>query len=227
MEHVAGEQTRPIEDGKDGLGVVSALGSRVSAINDMVHATLEGEGPAIRTAVDLFEEWMVSGEIVRVVGSGRTRLALSIPASRLAHGGARVSISDGVVPMPNTSKGGAALAASSSGENLTVNNIVATCRRRAPNMRIVGIGPALGGSSFESSCDIFVRIHDNSSADGSLRVLGDWQEQVICILLDAMVAAAGCQAGFDDRFWRLGHEDLGSTGPHDQHSRPTENVIHG
>ena len=48
-----------------------------------------------------------------------------------------------------------------------------------------------------------------------LRALADVGEYVISEVLDALVVAAGRLGGFDDRMWRLGHENVGQTGPWD------------
>jgi hypothetical protein len=48
-----------------------------------------------------------------------------------------------------------------------------------------------------------------------LSALADIEEYVISEVLDSLVVAAGETCGYDERAWRLGHENLGATGPYD------------
>lgn len=73
-----------------------------------------------------------------------------------------------------------------------------------------------GAADFRSHCDIFIGIAaEPLGAKNPLRALADSEEYVIILLLDAIVVAAGRKGGFVDTLWRLGHENLGPTGPYD------------
>jgi D-arabinose 5-phosphate isomerase GutQ len=198
--------------------VAEAIGRRSESIHRQVLQTVASERQPIMDAVTVFMRWMNEGTIVRVLGAGRARLAASIPANRLAHGGARVYIQDDIIPMPHTIKGGGIIAASASGKTASVLSTLRTASESS-DIEIVGIAAA-DAADFKSYCDIFIGLApEPADAANPLRALADSEEYVISLLLDAMVVAAGKQAGFIDTLWRIGHENLGPTGPYDHRSR--------
>ncbi|MGB7602787.1 MAG: hypothetical protein WBM24_20975, partial [Candidatus Sulfotelmatobacter sp.] len=87
-------------------GLVSARAHAIS--HAVVHTCLRNDN-ALTRAVSLTSSWMKERAIVRVLGAGRALLAASVPANRLAHGGAQVSIMGGMVPLPNSIAGGGIL----------------------------------------------------------------------------------------------------------------------
>ncbi len=211
---------------------------RMEAIKASIDKTTEGSKTEIWKATECFRNWMLNGTIVRVVGAGRARLAAAIPANRLAHGGARVYIQDEIIPMPHSIKGGGIIAVSASGRTPSTIEILKSAKEK--DDRIIRIGIAQKASDeeepekedekkeekFEAYCDIFIEIKLDTELDNPLQALGDTGEYVISMLLDAMVVAAGKLAGYDDAKWRLGHEDLGSTGPWDFISKMNPEDIH-
>lgn len=191
---------------------------RVRHIGESIVLTIrENRSSAART-VETFRDWMTGGTVVRVLGAGRARLAAAIPANRLAHGGARVFVQDDIVPMPHSIKGGGILAASASGKTRTVLDDLHTAKGKGSALTIVGIA-AHDAHDFAECCDIFIGIHEPKAVNLPLQALADVGEYVISETLDALVVAAGRLAGFDETTWRLGHEDLGPTGPYDMRSR--------
>jgi D-arabinose 5-phosphate isomerase GutQ len=191
-----------------------AIGARHRAIHGAIQSTLDASADAILAAVTEIQTWIRTEEIVRVVGAGRALLAAAIPANRLAHAGARAYVQNGMIPMPNTIRGGAILAASASGKTPTVLELLKTARLRNPKIRIVGIADARA-REFRDLCHVFVGIEGHNDAmPNPLRALADTGEYVISELLDAMVVAAAKRAGKTDEAFREGHEDLGATGPY-------------
>jgi D-arabinose 5-phosphate isomerase GutQ len=199
----------------------SDIHQRLDTINDIIKATLEASGENIRLAIERFSEWMLNGTLVRVIGAGRARLAAAIPANRLAHGGARIYIQDDIVPMPHSIKGGGIIAVSASGKTESVINTLKDCKEKNERFFIIGFADNKAKDEFVKSCDLFIGFHQDSDLDNPLKALADTGEFVIAMLLDAMVVAAGKQAGFDDAKWQLGHEDIGKTGPYDLNFKST------
>jgi DNA-binding MurR/RpiR family transcriptional regulator len=157
---------------------------------------------------------MVQGKIIRVIGAGRARLAAAIPANRLAHGGAQVYVQDDIVPMPHTIRGGGIIAASASGRTESVLAVLRSTRQYSRDVEVLGIA-ASSATEFASLCDIFIGIVPSPPhLNNPLHVLADAEEYIISGLLDGLVVSAGKLGGFDDAYWRLGHEDLGATGPY-------------
>lgn len=188
---------------------------RVFSIGASVLKTASGSKEDVKKVILLFREWMLNGTVVRLIGAGRARLAGSIPANRLAHGGARVYIQDDIIPMPHSIKGGGIIAVSASGETPSVLNVLESVRKKGrQDIKIVGIAKS-GSKKFQEHCDIFIGIEKDADYLNPLQALADTGEYVISELLDAMVVAAGKLAGFDDTTWRLGHEDIGPSGPYD------------
>lgn len=197
------------------FNIADAICRRSESINRQVAQTVLNRQVEIDQGVSLFLRWMLEGTIVRVLGAGRARLAASIPANRLAHGGARIYIQDDIVPMPHTIKGGGILAASASGRTESVLNVLRAAKQE-PSIEVIGIAAA-DATEFRSHCDIFIGLAlEPPDAMNPLRALADSEEYVISLLLDAMVVAAGKKGGFVDTLWRIGHENLGPTGPYDQ-----------
>lgn len=172
----------------------------------------------IDALVRLFLRWMQEATVVRVIGAGRARLAAAIPANRLAHGGARVFVQNDIIPMPHTVKGGAVIAASASGRTSSVLEILRIIREEAPQITVVGIAKA-DAHTFRDLCHHFIGIEQDQSHSNPLVALADIGEYVISEVLDALVVAAGKLGGFDERMWRLGHENVGDTGPYDARIR--------
>jgi hypothetical protein len=118
------------------------------------------------------------------------------------------------MPMPHTICGGAVLAASASGRTLSLLDDLRAIRALAPHITIVGIASA-DADQFKGLCDHYVGIVEDSRIQNPLRALADIKEYILSEVLDALVVAAGRLGGFDDRRWRLGHENIGATGPYD------------
>jgi len=202
----------PNLDDMDALG--RAIRSRIWHIGFAIHNTVLASRDAIFAGVIAMEGWIRASTVVRVVGAGRALLAAAIPANRLSHAGALVYVQHGLVPLPNTRRGGAILAASASGKTRAVLEVLATARRKNPSIQILGIADATA-TTFRDSCDIFVGIDSAANPHyNPLSALADTGEYIISELLDAMVVAAAKRAGKTERDFEEGHEDLGPTGPY-------------
>ena len=175
--------------------------------------TIEKSNMKISEATEKLRDWMVDRANVRLIGAGRAKLAGAIPANRLAHGGARAYIIDDLIPMPHSSKQGGIIAVSASGTTLTVIDALRKVRNDETGIEVIGIADHKA-KEFEDLCDIFIGIR-LTELPNPLKALADTQEYVISMILDAMVVAAGKMAGFDDTTWRLGHENIGPSGPYD------------
>lgn len=193
--------------------IEAAICQRTASLAASVDATVR-QCAQLSEIVQLLLRWMQEGTIVRVLGAGRARLAAAIPANRLAHGGARVYIQDDMMPMPHTIKGGGIIAASASGKTETVLDALRIIQSEAPHIKILGIASD-EAREFKNLCHYFIGIHDKVGEPNPLRALADIGEYVISETLDALVVAAGRLGGFDERMWRLGHENVGATGPYD------------
>jgi len=178
----------------------------------------------LETIVEFLLHWMQNETIVRILDAGRSRLAAAIPANRLAHGGARVFIQDDIIPMPHTVKGGGIIAASASGKTRAVLDVLKFVKGKAPHIVVIGIADHTA-QEFEQYCSYFIGIHEVRDNSDPLRVLADFGEYVISELLDALVVAAGRQGGFDERKWRLGYENIDSTGPYDYRDQIQMNLL--
>jgi len=188
---------------------------RIRAIGDIVITSELSQKKQIEDAILLFRDWMLNGTIVRIIGAGRAKLAGSIPASRLAHGGARVYIKEDIIPMPHTSKGGGIIAVSASGKTRAVLEDLKDVRAKAKHIKIVGFANK-DAIEFSKYCDIFIGIDLDIERTVQLKALADIGEYAISELFDAMVVAAGKMAGFHEIDWRIGHENIGgSTGHYD------------
>jgi D-arabinose 5-phosphate isomerase GutQ len=206
-------------DTEERLDLHTSMRRRSESIHRQVLNTVQRQVPQIDAAIDTFLRWMTEGSIVRIVGAGRARLAAAIPANRLAHGGARVYVQDDFVPMPHTIRGGGIIAASASGTTRSVLEVMESARKEGRDVLIVGIA-AEGAAEFRKHCDIFIGIAEEPlDIRNPLRALADSEEYVISLVLDAIVVAAGRKGGFVDTLWRLGHENLGATGPYDRKPR--------
>lgn len=191
---------------------------RIRSIGASILQTVSGSKEEIERAILLFRDWMLNGTIVRIISAGRAGLASSIPANRLAHGGARVYIQEDVLPMLHSIKGGGIIAVSTSGKTPSVLDALRSIREEGGDIQIVGIAKK-GQELFQNYCHIFIGIDQDTELPDSLSALADIGEHVISGLLDTMVVTAGKLAGFEDNTWRLGHEDIGMTGPYDTSSK--------
>lgn len=199
-------------DDSVGPDLQDQVDERTRAIAASVNSTAQRYRQESIAAVTRFARWMRDGTTVRVLGAGRARLAAAIPANRLAHGGAHVFLQDDIVPMPHSVRGGGIIAASASGTTAAVLTAMRSARSQAPNIEIIGIA-SHQATEFADLCHIFIGIVCPTRP--RLSALADIEEYVISETLDALVVAAGEVCGYDDRAWRLGHENLGSTGPYD------------
>lgn len=186
---------------------------RIEYIGNCVKATVCNSNEAVVNTVNHLKKWMINGSVVRIIGAGRARLAGAMPANRLHHGGARVYFQNDIIPLPHSVKGGGLIALSASGKTKDVLDIMQKVYKMGDDITIIGIASS-EADEFKKYCHEFIGIVDESSSN-PLSALADTGEYVISDLLDALVVAAGKLAGFDDIHWRLGHEDLGSTGPYD------------
>ena len=190
------------------------IAQRLKAIHAQLNASLMAHADAVDQAAEMLSRWMLQGRIVRVIGAGRARLAAAIPANRIAHGGARVYVQDDIIPMPHTIRGGGLIAVSASGRTQSVLSILRSTKQYSRDVKVLGIA-ASSAHEFASLCDVFIGIEPPSQIiPNPLRALADTEEYVISEMLDGLVVSAGQLAGFDDAHWRLGHEDIGSTGPY-------------
>jgi hypothetical protein len=196
--------------------IKKAIIQRTKALAAAVSKTVEDCGD-IDTVTRLLLRWMREGATVRIIGAGRAKLAAAIPANRLAHGGARVYIQESIVPMPHSVRGGGIIAASASGETKSVIDIMKGVRDAAPQITVVGIAKHDAPQCFKNLCHHFIGVKMDPQYITPLRALADLSEYVISEVLDALVVGAGVLGGFDDRKWRLGHENIGATGPYDVH----------
>lgn len=204
------EGTRPTAE----FSVVEEIEQRIKAIHGQLAASLYAHPDAVEKSARMLLQWMVQGNVVRIVGAGRARLAAAIPANRLAHGGARVHIQDDMVPMPHTIRGGGLVAASASGKTESVLSVLRSTRTYSRDIEVLGIADS-SANEFRQLCDVFIGIEPApKTIVNPLRALADSEEYVISELLDGLVVSAGKLGGFDDPYWRLGHEDLGATGPY-------------
>lgn len=196
------------------------IDQRIDFFAGSAKETIEKSITEILEATKTLRDWMVNRVNVRLIGAGRARLAGAIPANRLAHGGARAYIIDDLIPMPHSSKQGGIIAVSASGTTGTVKDALKGVRNDETGITIIGIADHRA-IEFKQLCDIFIGIRLTEQPN-PLRALADTEEYVISMLLDAMVVAAGKMAGFDDNTWRLGHENIGPTGPYDL--KPSQNI---
>jgi D-arabinose 5-phosphate isomerase GutQ len=187
--------------------------ARINFINNCLKETIKCSEVEIEEIVNLFSEWMRKHSVVRLIGVGRAKIAGNISMYRLEHGGARTFINDGNIPLPHSIHGGGIIAVSASGKTKIILEILKQAREKS-NMIIVGIA-AEDAKEFEEHCHHFIGIKKNVINNNNLlTALADIEEQIICQLLDAMVVAAGKKELYDDTQWRLGHEDVGATGPY-------------
>lgn len=212
VQHIL-HQTVPEQCNTPPARLTMQICQRVESISESIKKTAESNQEVVDKTVDLFSEWMLDGTVVRLIGAGRAKLSGAIPANRLAHGGARVYVQDDMIPMPHTIKQGGVIAVSASGRSASVLHVLRQVRAMNPGILIVGIADKTA-KEFRGLCDLFIGI-ESSDLDNPLQALADSNEYVCSMLLDAMVVAAGNRSGFDDTTWRLGHENLGATGPYD------------
>lgn len=204
---------------------------RLDVIKQIVMQTLCDYKDSVRKVLELLGEWMREHTIVHVIGAGRALLAASVPANRLAHGGANVFILGDKAPPPNSRFGGGIIAASASGETPAVLDIMRFAMNlnkemalstddRWPNTKeieVIGIANR-AATPFQKLCTKGCFLGIEKGRVVALRGLGDIEELAISELLDALIVAAGIEIGVN---FFLGHEDLvgGATGPWHQHSK--------
>jgi len=199
---------------------------RLVAIRDIVLEAVRQNPTVVRNIQSLLADWMKRREIVRVVGAGRALLAASLPANRLAHGEATVSILNDRSPLPNSKLGGGVIAVSASGKTGIVLDIMKHAQNVNRERTLLGQSPILvigfssaAASEFASLCTPGYFLGFRSaphSEDVVLRALGDLEEYAASELFDALVVAAGLEQGVN---FLTGHEDLvgSATGPWHQH----------
>jgi D-arabinose 5-phosphate isomerase GutQ len=179
----------------------------------VVHTCLQNPAE-LEAAADTLAKWMGDHAIVRFLGAGRALLAASMPANRLAHGGAQVSFMGGMVPMPNSQLGGGIVACSASGRTRAVLEAMAIAKQNNPSIRTIGLA-ANDAADFRELCDIFIAIYPSRTEyPNPLSALADTEEYIIAEILDGLVVMAGRKEGFEDEAWRREHEDIGPTGPY-------------
>jgi hypothetical protein len=204
---------------------------RMTVVQTLITQALQEYMVPVRNIVSLLGEAMRKRTIVHVIGAGRALLAASLPANRLAHGGAQVYILGDKVPSPNSRYAGVLIAASASGQTRAVLEIMTFAQTINQEHRLLGykeimiIGIADRNARqvepfrpFPELCTPGYFIGIPPASRVTLRALADIEEQAINQLLDALVAAAGLEIGVN---WRRGHENLvgGATGPWHQYSR--------
>ena len=157
---------------------------------------------------------MKNGDAVRILGAGRALVAASLPGNRLAHAGANVSVMGGVIPMPNSQRGGGIIASSASGKTVAVLEAMRIAKKHNRTITVLGLAKT-GAQEFSDICDVFIGIQSPLlQIENPLTALADQEELIITELLDAMIVMAGQDIGFDDESWKRGHEDIGPTGPY-------------
>jgi hypothetical protein len=199
---------------------------RLVAITSIVVESIRTYAEASQNIKRLLGEWMQRSEIVRIIGAGRALLAASLPANRLAHGGATISILNDSSPLPNSKLGGGIIAVSASGKTEIVLQIMRMAHAVNKERSTLGLDPirivgfsSVAATEFASLCShgCFLGIRPETYArDVELRALGDIEEYAISELFDALVVVAGLELGIN---FRMGHEDLvgSATGPWHQH----------
>jgi hypothetical protein len=199
---------------------------RLTAVKGIVLDAVRTNPKSAETVKQVLGGWMQRAEIVRIVGAGRALLAAALPANRLAHGGATVSILNDSSPLPNSKLGGGVIAVSASGKAEIVLQIMRLAQRVNKERLLLSQEPILvigfsnaSATEFMDLCtpDCFLGIRPEQYAKNvELRALGDLEEYAISELFDALVVAAGLERGIN---FRMGHEDLvgSATGPWHQH----------
>lgn len=191
---------------------------RLRAIDWIVLESIRRNEAETQAFLEHFAAWMFDRAPVRILGAGRARLAAALAGNRLSHGGARVYLQDSDTPMPHSLHGGGILAASASGKTASVLQALTSARAKNREVMVLGVASVNAGQ-FAAACNVFLPLPEIPAAlVPALTALADLQEQAIGNLLDLLVVAAGRNLGFTDATWRLGHEDLGATGPYDYNS---------
>jgi hypothetical protein len=202
--------------------ITELVDQRLLAVKSIVLNAINDNPEAFKRIRYIFGKWMVSHEIVRVIGAGRALLAAALPANRLAHGGATVSILNDRSPLPNSRLGGGIIALSASGETKSVLDIMKFAldvnRKREvfrqDPITVVGFSKDTA-KVFSDLCTTgyFLGIRPEIYDEGvKLRALGDLEEYALSELFEVLVVNAGLELGIN---FRLGHEDLvgSATGP--------------
>lgn len=197
---------------------------RMAGIHGVVRDVVRDQEEVVQRVVEVLAHWMSRKVGVRVIAAGRANLATAIPANRLAHGGAEVSMMGDRAPLPNSSSGGGLLVGSASGKTEAVLDVMRHVSnvnrerkiRELEPIVVVGIADVKAGA-FARLCTpgCFIGLPlDRYIGDVRLRELGDIGELALAELLDCLVVAAGRTIGVN---FRSGHEDLGAGGPWDQY----------
>ncbi len=182
------------------------------ALATVVSQTARIEQAAIEKGIALICRMILTRNPIRMIGLGRARLAIALPANRLFHALGDVHIIHGDLPLPNTVRGGYLIVGSASGRTKEVLDIMQTTRRRNSEVRILGLANATA-KEFKELCDVFIGLHSDPAIPNPICALADLNEHAISQLLDRMVVIAAHRLGLDDEDMRLGHEDL-CTGPY-------------
>lgn len=205
--------------GEDDASLVAPLTPmimRCVAISETVKTTIRECPEEIAIAKEMIKVWINQHEAIRILGAGRALLAASLGANRLAHAGALISFMGGMVPMPNSILGGGIIAASASGQTRHVIEAMKVAKEHNPNIKILGFAKnSQKAVEFMDLCDCFIGLRSHAlPLPNPLFALADEEEMAIAELLDGLVVLAGQELGFTEEMWRLGHEDIGPTGPY-------------
>lgn len=189
---------------------------RSTSINQSVITTIRENIDELEKAKDFLKSWIRNQSVVRVLGAGRALLAASLGGNRLAHAGAVVSFMGGMVPMPNSCQGGGIIAASASGQTRHVIDAMRIAKKNNPEIPIIGIAKYWEkAQEFMDLCDCFIGIHSKElKVENPLFALADEEEMVIAEILDGLVVLSGQELGYKEENWKMGHEDIGPTGPY-------------
>ncbi|MDE5575619.1 MAG: hypothetical protein K2I87_07905 [Bacteroidales bacterium] len=205
--------------GEDDTSLVAPLTPmilRCMAISETVTTTIRECPEEITIAKEMIKVWINQHAAIRILGAGRALLAASLGANRLAHAGTLISFMGGMVPMPNSILGGGIIAASASGQTRHVIEAMKVAKEHNPNIKILGFAKnSQKAVEFMDLCDCFIGLRSRAlPLPNPLFALADEEEMAIAELLDGLVVLAGQELGFTEEMWRLGHEDIGPTGPY-------------
>lgn len=204
------------EDDASRVAPFAPMMMRCMAISETVNTTIRECPEEIALAKEMIKEWIQRHEAIRILGAGRALLAASLGANRLAHAGAFISFMGGMVPMPNSILGGGIIAASASGQTRHVIEAMKVAKEHNPKIKILGFAKnSRKAVEFMDLCDCFIGLRSKAMPmPNPLFALADEEELAIAELLDGLVVLAGQELGFTEEMWRLGHEDIGPTGPY-------------
>jgi D-arabinose 5-phosphate isomerase GutQ len=210
-------QPRPLVDHEINESTLRIVASSY-ALASVISCTAAAEQNAIDEGIGLISRMIITRAPVRIVGVGRARLAIAMPANRLKHALADVHLIYDDTPLPNTVRGGFLIAGSASGKTKEVLDVMRTTRRLNTSIRILGFADC-NAQDFRELCHVFVGIHTKTEFPNPISALADLGEHAISQLFDRMVVVAAHRLGLNDEDMRLGHEDL-NTGPYS----PTQRI---